>query len=573
MKFKTQLTQLILLIVLFISPFLADAATLSVSPGTGVYSAGTTFTVQVVVNTQGKPINAAEGNLKFNPNELSVVSVDRSNSIFNLWVTEPAFSNSAGTINFSGGLPSGYTGSAGRIFNITFRTKAAATARLSLTGGSVLANDGMGTNVLSGMNGGTFTVQAPSTSPTPEVVEYVAPANTPGQPSISSGTHADPLLWYKKKDASLTWTLPAGITGVRTLLDSSASSIPTKVYETPITEITLNDLDEGVSYFHLQFRNEDGWGRVAHYRLAVDTISPSLFELSQPEEFDSSSPEQTILYKVEDESSEVRRFKIKINNDEAYEYEDTEATGKIVLTDLSPGYYAIIIEAIDEAGNGLIASYSLTVDSFAKPVFTDYPSEINEEVIPVIKGTTKPGAEVNIEVKKIGSEAVFYDVVADTEGIYTLIPSGTFTIGVYELKAKAKDASGAESEISDTIRIAVQEPGYIQVGSFIINILSVLIPLLAMLVLLVIATFFLIAYFRKFRRSVSKESKEVETVMLGEFKKLQSLIDVKKDELVNSRKTKKLTKAEETLVEELKQALQDSEKRIEKEVLDVENLV
>ena len=87
------------------------AATLSVSPGTGVYQSGTTFTAKVVVNTQGDPINAADGSLKFNPQELSVVSVNRSSSIFNLWVTEPAFSNSAGTISFSGGLPSGYTGS------------------------------------------------------------------------------------------------------------------------------------------------------------------------------------------------------------------------------------------------------------------------------------------------------------------------------------------------------------------------------------------------------------------------------------------------------------------------------
>jgi len=49
---------------------------------------------------------------------------------------------------------------------------------------------------------------------------------------------------------------------MRTLLDESPSTIPTKVYETPIHGITLEDLPQGVSYFHIQFRNSDGWGMI-----------------------------------------------------------------------------------------------------------------------------------------------------------------------------------------------------------------------------------------------------------------------------------------------------------------------
>ncbi|MEZ4200072.1 MAG: hypothetical protein R3B69_00480 [Candidatus Paceibacterota bacterium] len=37
-----------------------EAATLSLSPGTGVYTAGGTFTARVVVNTAGESVNAAE---------------------------------------------------------------------------------------------------------------------------------------------------------------------------------------------------------------------------------------------------------------------------------------------------------------------------------------------------------------------------------------------------------------------------------------------------------------------------------------------------------------------------------
>lgn len=560
------------ILLAFLVPFVSNAATLSVSPSTGVYSAGTTFSVRVVVNTQGKSINAAEGTLKFNPQEVSVVSVDRSSSIFNLWVTEPTFSNSAGTINFSGGMPTGYTGSAGTIFNVTFRSSSANTARVSLTTGSVLANDGQGTNILTSMSGGTYTIQAPSSNPVPEVIEYVAPANTPAAPVISSATHPDPTAWYQSTEAILKWSLPAGITGVRTLLDENANTIPTKVYENPITEITLSDLEEGESYFHLQFRNEDGWGKVTHYRLAVDTEKPESLVISQAEDNDFSNPEQTLSVDVIDKTSAVNKYKIKINNDEAFDYIDEENTRSIVLPKLDPGYYVILIEAFDEAGNSIVSSYSFTVNAFTKPVFTDYPSELNEGVIPVIKGTTKPNSIVTVYLELLGTEPVIYSTEADETGVFTFIPASSFVKGVYELKAVAEDESGAKSEYSETIRIAVQEPGYIRIGSLIVSALSVLVPLIALIILLVIGVIFMLTYFRRFRKSLSKESTETLVVLNQEFASLEKLIDQKEKALAEAKKSKKLTKKETEVFVDLKQTIKNSLDKIRKEAKDVSEL-
>jgi len=88
---------------------ITNAATLRLSPDTGVYTSGGTFIARVLINTTGKPVNAAEGKLTFNPLELSVVSVSRNGSIFGLWTQEPSFSNSSGVISFGGGSPNGYT--------------------------------------------------------------------------------------------------------------------------------------------------------------------------------------------------------------------------------------------------------------------------------------------------------------------------------------------------------------------------------------------------------------------------------------------------------------------------------
>lgn len=558
---------------LFLLPQMSFAATLSVSPATGVYSAGNTFSARVIVNTTSQSINAAEGTLTFNPQELTVVSVDRAGSIFNLWVTEPTFSNSAGTISFSGGMPSGYTGASGSIFNVTFRTKTANTARVSLTGGSVLANDGRGTNVLTSMGGGTYTIQAPSTSPTPEVIEYVAPANTPAAPKVSSGSHADSSLWYTKKVADLSWDLPSGITSVRTLLDKSSGSIPTKVYDNPIRNISLTDLSEGVSYFHIQFKNADGWGKITHFRIGVDTVKPISFEISLAENSDLANPSQTLSLNAKDETSGVGRYMVRIDNNDAYEYLDVDNTNLITLEPLSPGYHSVAIEAFDKAGNSIIQNFSFTTTAFSKPEFTEYPNEINENVIPVIRGTTRPNAKVEVMVTKVGSEPTLYNLVADKDGVFTLIPEGTFTMGVYELTAKASDEFGAVSEISDTVRIAVQQPGYIRIGTMLVSVLSVVIPLVAMLVLLIVATWFLIIYFKRFKQKVSIESGEVATILDREFQALFATLVSQREALENSKRTKKLTKVEEELFNTISKSLKVAQSKVEKEVADVERLV
>jgi hypothetical protein len=553
---------------------LAQAATLSVSPATGVYATGATFTVRVNVNSSGTSINAAEGTLSFNPNELSVVSVNRNSSIFNLWVAEPSFSNSAGTVSFSGGSPAGYTGSNGNIMTVTFRAKGSGAVKVNFSNGSVLANDGSGTNVLTSMGGGTFTINA--AAPTPEaeevVVEYVAPANTPAAPKITSSTHSEPNAWYIAKEAVLSWELPSGVTAVRTLLDDRASSVPTKVYDSPIRTITLSDLDEGVSYFHVQFRNADGWGKVTHYRLAIDSQKPTAIDISKPENLDTNNPEQQLVVDVVDATSEVKRFKVQIDNGDAFEFIKENASSTIKLPLLGPGYHTVVIEAFDEAGNSIIGNYSFEVQSFEKPTFTEYPSEINEQVIPVIKGTTRPNSTVEIRLTKVGAEPTTYQVKSDESGNFTFIPEGRFSTGVYELTARATDEYGAQSLDSDTVRIAVQQPGLIRVGSFLVSVLSVIIPLILLTLLTVVGGWYLIMYLRRFRRKIRVESIEALDILRREFSSLQSELRHQESLMAESRKTKKLTKAETEMIEVLDRALQISQKNVEKEIMDVAKL-
>lgn len=573
--FVAILRVLIFLVVLGFAQII-NAATLNLTPTTGVYTVGSTFTMQVGVNTQGKSINAADGTITYNPSQLQVVSVNRSSSIFSLWTAEPSFTNATGRITFSGGLPSGFSGGAGNVLSVTFRVVSAGTARVAVSNGSVLAADGMGTNVLTTMGNGTYTLSAAANQPPAEViVEFVPTANTPSAPNVESSSHPDPAGWYQGKVAELRWTVPVGVTGVRTLLNDRPSSVPTRVYETPISSITLDDLPEGESYFHIQFRNSDGWGRITSYRLRIDATAPQDFALLLPDDFDSANPKQSLLSTTSDTTgaAPLTRYLIQINGQEPIEFRDDQATGILPLPNLDPGYYTIIVEAFDAAGNSAIASRSLTITAFDKPTFTSVPDRLLTETIPVFQGTSRPGATVVVTLVALGGGEQSYTVVANEEGVFRVIPDQAFVPGVYQISAVATDPTGAKSEASETFRFVVEEPGYLAIGSLLINILSTIVVLVALLTLMALLGSYLLLYVRRLRQAVSTEATEVLQVLNVQFDALSDDLQKQADELGQTRKGGKLSKGETELIEHVHEHLANSRAKIAKEVADVIGLV
>ena len=190
MKHKTFLISALFCVILFSAffsvPLKAEAASatkLYITPSTGAYRIGDLFSILINVNTSGEVINAASGQLNFDNSRLEVLSLGYSASIFTLWTQEPTFSNAAGSVNFSGGLPSpGFTGPSGAILRVTFRPKATDQATVNFVSGSVLANDGKGTNILDSFSGGIFNILAAAAKPaeTPTTESKPAAESTSG---------------------------------------------------------------------------------------------------------------------------------------------------------------------------------------------------------------------------------------------------------------------------------------------------------------------------------------------------------------------------------------------------------
>ena len=162
-KTKTKTAKLLFLclftLVFLVAP-LAEAASLYVSPSSGNYGIGDSFTVGVYTNSSDQALNAVSGTLSFPTDKIEVTSVSKAGSIMSLWVSEPSFSNSAGTVSFEGiVLNPGYSGSAGKILSVTFHTKGGGSVPVNFATGSILANDGQGTNILTGFGSGNFIIE------------------------------------------------------------------------------------------------------------------------------------------------------------------------------------------------------------------------------------------------------------------------------------------------------------------------------------------------------------------------------------------------------------------------------
>ncbi len=124
-------------------PMFVHAQSISLTAGKSSYAEGDNILVTVRVDTGGKPINTIGGKVVFDPAEISITEIRYGSSIISLWVEKPK-SDSNGNIPFTGGIPGGFTGNEGSIFNFMGKIKKAGVLSMSLADVHVLLNDGTG---------------------------------------------------------------------------------------------------------------------------------------------------------------------------------------------------------------------------------------------------------------------------------------------------------------------------------------------------------------------------------------------------------------------------------------------
>ncbi len=563
-------------VVFAVLPVAASAATLNFSPSSGSHAVGTTFSVSIYVSSADQALNAASGVISFPNDKLEVTSLSKTGSIFTLWVQEPAFSNSAGTVNFEGiVLNPGFTGSSGKAITIVFRTKAAGNAPLTFSSGSALANDGKGTNILTGMGDANFSIGTIQPG-APEIVTPAEVAGTPEAPIISSLTHSDPNKWYAESSAKFNWNVPKDITAVRLLVGKIPNAIPTITYTSPINSKEIADLTDGIWYFSVRLKNSAGWGAVSHFRFQVDTEKPTNFDITEIERKDLTDPFAKFIFDASDKTSGIDHYEVQIDNNDSEIWQD-DGSHTYATPVLDSGKRTLIAKVVDKAGNSLASSADFTIEALEAPTITEYPKELQSGDMLTIKGKTKySDAQINFWLQHEKDDPKNYSVKSDQGGKFTFVADNRLSSGVYTAWAEVTDANGAKSNSSEKVTISVGQPAFLKIGSWAVGFLAVIIPL----VVLIFALLFIIWYgwhkfgsFRKKLGKIKKEVREAESALHKTFDMLKEDIRDQVKLLEKTRTKRQLTEEEEKIIKQLRKDLDDAEKFVRKEIEDIEKEV
>lgn len=556
----------------------AKAADLYLSPSSGSYEVNKAFSVNIYVSTPTQSINAVSGSISFSQDKLEVTSLSKGGSMISLWVKEPSFSNSAGKISFEGIiLNPGFTGKAGKTITVNFKIKSEGKASLNFSSGSILANDGKGTNILTKMSGGSYSLgkteesSSPpaSTADTEKEKTSEVSSEAPPAPVISSSTHPDPEKWSSNNDPEFSWDVPGGVTAVKLLLDKKPQENPSVLYTPPIREKKFEDLEDGICYLHIRFKNQYGWGIVAHRKIMIDTEPPEPFTIQVDQGEDPTNPAPILHFQTTDSLSGVEYYEVKIG-----EGEKISLTFAVIkhnpfqLPLQAPGKHTVIIKAFDRAENAAVNTSEVEIEPLEPPMINNLPQTIRAGDILTLGGTSRyPDALVKVFVSKEGEEPAVQEVRTDHEGKWYFVYDRKLESEIYQIWTELTDSRGAKSDPSEKITLPVTLPAFLRIGAITVNYLAVIVCFIGLIVTLIL---FLIYTWRQisfWRKRISKESQEAEESVKIAFEVLRQEIQ----ELVRRMdKEAKLNKREEKIQKDLQQALNISEKYISKEVKDIQ---
>lgn len=308
----------------------AQAADFNSFPSSGTLSVGQEITVDFKINSPEIPISQARAVITFSSDFLEVKRISRNDSVFDIWLQEPAFSNPSGTISFIGKASRSVSGSSLHVFAATFAVKRAGAAKISFADGAINAA-GTNNNVLNTLKGSSFVISLeaglsfeedvyPVIVPTPVPIKRIPARVTdlPDIPDVSVLPYPDQESWYNVIAPFIaSWTLPSDISGVNTAFnknpDHTVAGISEGLFESKLFAEIRGD---GEYYLHAGFKNNMGWSQTAHYRIAIDTQPPLAFDVAVENETPSDDPTPKLLFGTEDSLSGIDAYLIQIDDQE-----------------------------------------------------------------------------------------------------------------------------------------------------------------------------------------------------------------------------------------------------------------
>jgi|GEM_PF-1760739 len=555
-------------------PAQAQEASLYITPSTGIYPIGEPFTVEVRVNTGDTVVGTADATIVFEPNDLNYVSMSDDGSIFDTILVDST--REPGTIDISGFINRGrdaFTGDEGLFARLTFMPKRNVATQLRFAQGAatpplpLTASVGDLTNVLSALGAATYTLV-----PRESIPAAVNIASAQSQFDIT------PLPvptdeWFSTTSVRLSWSVPEGATGMRTITTTVATDEPDEPFPTPVSSVTAQPLIEGNNYFRLQFKFGEEWGSSITYPLQVDITEPSYLIIKEAERNDDTDPNIAFAIEASDDLSGVSHYEMSIDGGPTEEWK-RPINGIYRPEALQPGEHVLTAKVYDRAGNSTSTDHVFTIKTLEPPILD--PNSVGGRFLAgdviTISGSTYPNSDVTVYTSFDDGEASEKQVRSDGDGVFIATITEGARAGKYTLWFSVNDERGAASPPSIKRSITVTQPLIMLFGSVAVTYLSVIVPLIALILLLGLIVWLGYTWARSYRRRVKFETDEAYYVAQKEFESLRKDLTRQIGMLERANQSRELTREEMRIFRNLSKRLEKIETHIAHEISDIETI-
>jgi len=228
----------LLSLALFSCSFISRAE--AISPDTSLFFAvadktfnkGDEVNIDIKVRTPDQIINAISGSFKIPAEKFKLESIETDGSIIDFWVHEPKILDDS--VSFGGvAIKKPYQGAGGLIFSIRGIAITAGVVSFNFDSGTILANDGLGTNLLNSLQSLSLFIKDLS----PVANNPIIPA-TPAAPQIIPPNNVLNIIPVRA-------IIPPVITSIPPSINQSQSfSLAGKGMPNALTKIQFQDISE-----------------------------------------------------------------------------------------------------------------------------------------------------------------------------------------------------------------------------------------------------------------------------------------------------------------------------------------
>lgn len=333
-------------------PYILYNSTIRLQPESGIYDMDFDQRMSVIVDTGDESINAVQVELVFDPEAVLIKSLNTDASACS-YVIENTIDQKAGRARLNCVVLHPEVGRQSiKIAEAIVHPKHKGTFSLSFDPEEtkVLANDGLGTNVLRMAQAGSYRVDdfdlsEPSSDKTTNGRTFV----------VFSPSHPNESRWYNSRTARFVWRgKPEAVYSYA--FDTSPDTVPSKNHTTQGSKIEIPIPGDGIFYFHLQLA---GGGPIAHYRVQTDLTPPSIVSMKLSSDKIVVGDVVRFSFDAEDAASGVQRnYYVDLGN-----HLFLPVGSELFIPFLEDGDQNVTLRVYDDAGNYTERSDTVHVNS------------------------------------------------------------------------------------------------------------------------------------------------------------------------------------------------------------------